>query len=165
MLHGVLACCTVLRSETSGVTIWHERHHELTLQQMERLASVHGGDFVMQLSAIGGRCYRLRVSHNCLSTQATPGLVLTDLVLRPKLYRCFRRASIHARAAQNLTFDKASSVCILGYLTDAASEKSRALQSPGGRMRPPARVLLTNDDGPESTFFQAWVQHVKDVLK
>lgn len=32
-------------------------------------------------------------------------------------------------------------------------------------MRPPVRVLLTNDDGPDSTFFQAWVRHVKDVLK
>lgn len=29
----------------------------------------------------------------------------------------------------------------------------------------PVRVLLTNDDGPESTFFQAWVRHVRDVLK
>ena len=25
-------------------------------------------------------------------------------------------------------------------------------------------VLLTNDDGPDSPFFQAWVPHVRDVL-
>ncbi|KAK9803155.1 hypothetical protein WJX72_005475 [[Myrmecia] bisecta] len=28
----------------------------------------------------------------------------------------------------------------------------------------PARVLLTNDDGPHSPFFQAWVPYVKNVL-
>jgi len=139
--------------------------YKLTLQQCESPASVHGREFVMQLSALSGRCYQLRVSRNCLSTRATSSPVLTDLVFQPKLYRCFRRGSIHARAAQNVIVDKASSVYVLEDLTDAASEKTHALQSQGGRMRPPARVLLTNDDGPESTFFQAWVQHVKDVLK
>ena len=136
-----------------------------TLQLCESSASVHGRQFVMQLSVISGRCYQLRVSRNCFSTRATTVPLLTDLVFQPKLHRCFHRGSIHARAAQNVIVDKASSVDVLNYLFDAASKKTCALQSQGGRMRPPARVLLTNDDGPESTFFQAWVQHVKDVLK
>ena len=159
-LHGVCACCTMLRSETSGVTIWHV-WHDLAL--CESSTSVQGRHFVMQLSVISGRCYQLRVSRNCLSTRATSSSLLTDLVLQPKLCCCFRRGSIYARAAQNVT--KASSVCVLYCLIDPALKKTWALQSQGGRMRPPSRVLLTNDDGPESTFFQAWVQHVKDVLK
>jgi hypothetical protein len=139
--------------------------YKLTLQQFESPQEVPGCEFVMQLSAFSGRCYQLRVSRGCLSTRATSSPVLIDLKFQPKLYRCFRRDTIHARAAQNITLDKARSVCIPHNLTDAASDKTRALQSQGGRMRPPARVLLTNDDGPESSFFQAWVQHVKDVLK
>ncbi|KAA6421610.1 MAG: hypothetical protein FRX49_08553 [Trebouxia sp. A1-2] len=97
----------------------------------------------MQVSASSGRCYQLRFSRKCLSYRATSSPDLIDLSSQPKLYRCFRRDSIHVRAAQNVTVEKGQ----------------------GGAMRPPARVLLTNDDGPESTFFQAWVQHVKDVLK
>lgn len=149
---------TALRSGTNDI-------YELTLQQFESPGSVQGREFVMQLSAFSGRCYQLRVSRNCLSTRATSSPVLIDLKFQPKLYRCFCRYTIHARAAQDITSDKASSLCSLCYLTDAVSDKTRALQSQAGRMRPPARVLLTNDDGPESTFFQAWVQHVKDVLK
>lgn len=162
MVHVALQCSA---PKPAALRFGTNEQYKLTLRQCESPASVHGREFVMQLSTISGRCYQLRVSGNCLSTRATSSPVLTDLVFQPKLYRCFRRDSIHARAAQNVTIDKASSVRIVHYLIDAAAEKSRALQSQGGRMRPPARVLLTNDDGPESTFFQAWVQHVKDVLK
>lgn len=42
---------------------------------------------------------------------------------------------------------------------------SELLQSSGHHMSQPKRVLLTNDDGPDSTFFQAWVKHVQDSLQ
>lgn len=36
--------------------------------------------------------------------------------------------------------------------------------SSGGSKKKPARVLLTNDDGPDSAFFKAWVPHVQEAL-
>ena len=36
--------------------------------------------------------------------------------------------------------------------------------SSGGLKRAPFKVLLTNDDGPESPFFAPWVAHVREVL-
>ena len=42
---------------------------------------------------------------------------------------------------------------------------SAALASTPGACKPaPRRVLLTNDDGPESPFFTPWVTHVREVL-
>lgn len=34
----------------------------------------------------------------------------------------------------------------------------------GSLKRAPRKVLLTNDDGPESPFFAPWVAHVREVL-
>ena len=45
------------------------------------------------------------------------------------------------------------------------SNGAELLQSSGHKMSQPKRVLLTNDDGPDSTFFQAWVKHVQGSLQ
>lgn len=44
------------------------------------------------------------------------------------------------------------------------STASTPASTSGARKQAPRKVLLTNDDGPESPFFAPWVAHVREVL-
>lgn len=80
--------------------------------------------------------------------------------LLPRICVPCRRGSIAAPLLKaKVRYCHKRSFCVRAIALASSDQSLRQ------HMRLPVRVLLTNDDGPESTFFQAWVRHVRDVLK
>ena len=108
------------------------------------------------------------VSHNhapfptCILAQASDQSECQDRFLRCPLYD-----RLHCCPA----WASSSSRCMHAHgLHQVSTVALQALMSPSARTaaQPPRRVLLTNDDGPDSEgspFLRHWIEHVRSVLE